>query len=47
MPFLLKNAKIYNGTGSEPFFGDVLLEDDKITQVGTALEAPEIGRAHV
>lgn len=40
MPFLLKNAKIYNGTGSEPFFSDVLLEDDKITQVGTALEAP-------
>lgn len=36
---LLKNAKIYDGTGADAFLGDILLEGDKIAQVGTCLEA--------
>ena len=39
MSVLLKNAKIYDGTGNEPFTGDVLLENDKIAKVGKGLEA--------
>lgn len=38
MRTLLKNGKIYDGTGSEPFVGDVLVEDDKIAAVGPNLE---------
>lgn len=38
MRTLLKNGKIYDGTGSEPFVGDVLVEDDKIAAVGMNLE---------
>lgn len=34
MKQLLKNAKIYDGTGNDAFFGDILIEDDKIAQVG-------------
>ena len=34
MKQLLKNAKIYDGTGSEPFFGDILIGDDRIEAVG-------------
>ena len=37
---LLKNAKIYDGTGAEPFFGDVLIEQDKIAKVGAEITAP-------
>ena len=40
MKHLLKNAKIYDGTGSAPFHGDILLEDDRIVAVGT-MENPE------
>ena len=39
MRTLLKNGKIYDGTGSEPFAGDILVEDDKIAAVGQNLEA--------
>ena len=38
---LLKNAKIYDGTGAEPFFGDVLIEQDKIAKVGAEITAPD------
>ena len=31
---LLKNGKIYDGTGGEGFIGDLLVEDDRITAVG-------------
>ena len=31
---LFKRALIYDGTGSEPFKGDILVEDDKIVNVG-------------
>ena len=37
---LLKNAKIYDGTGAEPFLGDVLLKGDRIEQAAPAI-APE------
>ena len=38
MRTLLKNGKIYDGTGSEPFVGDVLVEDEKIVAVGQKLD---------
>ena len=38
MKQLLKNAKIYDGTGSAPFKGDVLIEDDRIVKVGATIE---------
>ncbi len=34
MTTLLKNAKIYDGAGSEPFLGSVLIDGDRIVQVG-------------
>lgn len=37
---LLKNAKIYDGTGSEPFIGDVLISGDRIMQVAPQLMEP-------
>ena len=38
MRILLKNGKIYDGTGSDPVFGDILVEDEKIVAVGPCLE---------
>ena len=37
MKTLLKNGKIYDGTGGEPFFADILTEDDRILRIGTDL----------
>ena len=37
MKQLLKNAKIYDGTGIDAFFGDILIEDDKIAQVAEGI----------
>ena len=37
---LLKNAKIYDGTGAAPFAGDLLLEGDRIAQIPAAIDAP-------
>ena len=37
MKQLLKNARIYDGTGSAAFLGDVLIEDDRIVKIGEAL----------
>ena len=44
MRTLLKNGKIYDGTGAEPFVGDVLVEDERIAAVGSGLqeEADEV-----
>ena len=39
---LLKGALIYDGTGSEPFRGDILIENDKITKVAESIN-PEDG----
>ena len=30
---LLKNARIYDGTGSEPYVSDILIEDDRIAKI--------------
>ena len=35
---LFKTGLIYDGTGSEPFVGDILVEDDKIIEVGQNIE---------
>ncbi len=37
MKQLLKNAKIYDGTGAEPFAGDVLIDGDRIAKVGVGI----------
>lgn len=41
MSILLKNAKIYDGTGADPIMGELLIEGDKIVQVGAELSAPD------
>nr|MCR4570011.1 hypothetical protein [Bacteroidales bacterium] len=38
MRILLKNGKIYDGTGNDPVMGDILVEDEKIMAVGPSLE---------
>lgn len=38
MRTLLKNGKIYDGTGAAPVTGDILVEDEKIAAVGQGLE---------
>ena len=48
MKQLIKNAKIYDGSGTEPFPGDVLLEDDRIKKLGSRLDGEDLktcGRA--
>ena len=40
MKTLLKNALIYDGTGGEPFPGDILIEGDRIKCVGAAPAEP-------
>ena len=37
MKQLIKNARIYDGTGSAPFMGDVLIEDDRILRLGESI----------
>ncbi len=39
MTMLLKNATIYDGTGADPFRGDVLVDEDRIAAVGAAIDA--------
>ena len=39
MTQLLKSAKIYDGTGAEPFIGDILLDGDRIARVGASIDA--------
>ncbi|MBO4379294.1 MAG: D-aminoacylase, partial [Clostridia bacterium] len=33
MKLLLKNAKIYDGTGAEPYFSDILIDGEKIAHI--------------
>ncbi|MBQ3704958.1 MAG: amidohydrolase family protein [Clostridia bacterium] len=40
MKQLLKNAKIYDGTGSEPYLSDILLEDERIVRIAEGIEEP-------
>jgi len=35
---LLKNAKIYDGTGAEPYQADILLEDDRIAKIAGSID---------
>ena len=37
---LLKNGKIYDGTGAEPFAGDILLDGDRIAEIAPSIDAP-------
>ena len=37
MTYLLKNGKIYDGTGADPFIGDILVRGDRIEQIGEGL----------
>ena len=39
MATLLKNAKIYDGTGTDAFLGSVLFDGDKILEVGNVDES--------
>lgn len=41
MKRLLKNGKIYDGTGSDPIIGDLLLDDDRIAAVGPELQTSD------
>ena len=41
MKQLLKNGKIYDGTGSDAYIGDILIEDDKILRVGEGLSCDD------
>lgn len=45
MKILLKQGNIYNGTGSKPYIGDILIENNKITDVGN--DIPEEKLNHV
>ena len=37
---LLKNAKVYDGTGSEPYQADILLEEDRIAKIAERIDLP-------
>ena len=37
MDILLKNGKIYDGTGAAPFLGDILVRGDRIEKIGEGL----------
>lgn len=39
MKTLIRNGLITDGTGEKPYLGEVLIEDDRILEVGTAIEA--------
>ncbi len=36
---LIKNARIYDGTGKEPFSGDILLDGDRIARIAPSIDA--------
>jgi N-acyl-D-amino-acid deacylase len=38
MKTLLKNGKIFDGSGSSPYFADILIEDDLISRVSTYID---------
>ena len=40
MKQLIKNAKIYDGTGAEPMMGEILIEDDRIAKIATSVDIP-------
>ena len=34
---MLKNAKVYDGSGAEPYFGDILIDGDKIARIASQI----------
>ena len=40
MKTLLRNGKLYDGTGADPFTADILLEDDRIARIAPNLNVP-------
>lgn len=38
MKTLLKNGKIFDGSGSSPYFADILIEDDRIERISTYID---------
>ena len=44
MKILLKGGKLYDGSGQEPVVGDVLMEDDRITEVGGDIDRSRADR---
>ena len=39
MKTLFKNGTIFDGSGEKPYVGDVLIEDDRILEVGGKITA--------
>ena len=37
---LIRNGKIYDGTGGEPFTGDILIDQDRIARIGGTIDIP-------
>ena len=37
---LLKNARIYDGTGAEPYTADILIEEDRIAKIAEHIDLP-------
>ena len=44
MKTLLQHCRIYDGTGAEAFSGDILIEDDRILDVGQGLVCENAAR---
>ena len=44
MKILLKNGTIYDGAGAPAFIGDVLIQDTKIIEIGTDIQAEPLDR---
>ena len=40
MKQLLKNAKIYDGTGAEPYIADILLDGERIARIAETIDEP-------
>ena len=40
MKQLLKNAKIYDGSGADPYVADILVEGDRVAQIAEHLDIP-------
>ena len=38
---LIRNGKIYDGTESEPFTGDILIDQDRIAGIGEQIDVPD------
>ena len=41
MKVLLKNCRVYDGTGTDAFSGDILIQDDRILDVWSQIKAED------